>query len=121
MRVFAVLLTIVVSLIVTSCALPGSVFVMIVWDASIGAPTSVVHNLPGVPVFASIENGHYYKLTSTNGTYSVVTVWSGAWSILNFTLPPNSAILGMEDAYYDIILFNNQNPKIKKVPNQDYR
>jgi hypothetical protein len=123
MKVFIVLVIIFSSFLGTSCATPGSVFVMIVWDEAIGKPTSLVHNLPGVPVLASITNGQYYKLTSTNGTYSVGNIWygpAGPFNISNFTLPPNNTILGAEDAYYDIVIFNNVNPKIKKVPNQDY-
>jgi hypothetical protein len=126
MKVFTLIFFIMLVLFGVSCSFQGSVYIMIVWDETIGRPDGVfTHNIPGVPLAPAVENGHYYK--SAPGSFGITSVSyvappsgpAGPFS-LTYTFSADSAILGIEDAYYDIRILNNGNPTVKKVPSSSY-
>ncbi len=98
-----------------TCSFPGDVYVQIVWNPADGPPTSFATDAPNIP--ATFEFGQYYKTSPGNWTFAsqylpLIPYFS------TFNLTANNAVLGFENAYYDVIIFASSNPTLKKVPSE---
>jgi hypothetical protein len=109
------------AIFLSTCAIPGKVFIMIAWDAGLGTPSTIVFT-PAISKFPStvpaIEVGHYYAAGA--GTYSVTATYPvapfGPFTLANFSLVLPNTILGSENNYYDLFINRNNLPVLTKVP-----
>jgi hypothetical protein len=101
-----------------TCTLPGDVYLMVVWTPTIGLPSAFTcaPALPSSPALPG--NGVYYKVSA--GDYTVTSQFAAnPAQLLDFPLLANKTLLGKEDAYYDLEIFANATPVIRKVPSKN--
>ena len=120
-RMMITAVTAVLLIILSGCSLPGKVYVSFYWFEDTAIPDLLFAHTMGTTVPGDInviedQMGAYYPVTP--GDYAITCRYSSGQNYTGVPLPlhADSALLGVQNTYYDIILLLNPGPELHKVP-----